>query len=1175
MRPIQAFVEVYWLALLITLAGTGLASWAFWRKKSHAIIGLGAAIGLTGIGGLALPFEPAAWIAGVAAALFFLSLLWLVVTGHWSTILGLVLGAGLCIGLGGLGLVETGRGLVHLTRTARSVEFVSPWWLLLLVFVPVVFHLSYRSLAGLGPIRRWVAIGLRCLLVTSLAFALAEMRLRQPSESLTVLFVVDRSLSVPADPDPNDPTAKDRRWQRVQQFIADAVFRRGTGHELDQAGVIAFGRRPRLVLPPSSVDRMVLSDELLIGLDSYYTDIGAAIKLALASFPENTSKRIVLMSDGNENLGNAEEQARLAKLNDVQIDVVPLAAGFRNEQEVLVQVVEAPPQTEQGSRVPIRVLIRSYNPKTVIGTLQLRQKSTEGPPTLIPILAGPGVDKAGDLASVRLRTGLNSFSFRQTLGGETRSYTYEAVFQPLGTVDEDDMFTRGVSGDRPQNNSASTHVVALGRRKVLFVESAKPGGKGQHELLIDRLVNAGKSKFQVAPVTTKELPGNKAELGVFLSNFDSVILANVPAEEFTEDQMEMLRGNTYDQGCGLVMIGGPDSFGAGGWQQTPVEKALPVDCDIKALQVAGKGGLVLIMHASEMAEGNRWQKEIAKLAIQKLSAVDMLGMLYWNFSTAWHIPFQSVGSSRARLLSLVDRMTPNDMPDCNPALELAHKELANPAHRLAKKHIIFISDGDHWNASGNVLSKLRSAGITLTTVCVTSHGSNEVQKMKKMADATGGRSYHVTNPAQLPAIYTQETRIVSQSFIHERPFQPVLHPTGGPESNLPNPLPTLRGFVRTSRKASTLSVMGIEGPQTAEQEFPVLAYWQYGLGKAVAFTSDARTNNRVKGWDQDWAGSEMYLKFWEQVVGWSVRSVETGKLAMTTEYRDGKIRVVIDARDEKQKPLTNLKLEGAVTPPNPMANGGKPIILKFDQKNAGQYEATFKADEAGSYFVNAAAKRTRTENRNGKEFVVEETTDSVRSGVTLPYSPEFADLESNTALLRRLADLTGGTVWDETKIAEISRRGDLYRATPAAFRNLQPIWFWLVALAGIGLFFDVAIRRIAVEPAEAIQSTSKWWDSLRGRREATSDVPEFFERLKTRKAAVGENLVKGTSAKRFDAPDSPVGGPPPGADVEVAAPRPRPVTPPKPDDPVQGDDYFSRLKRGKRKAMEDLDNPDE
>src|SRR5204862_3078215 len=130
------------------------------------------------------------------------------------------------------------------------------------------------------------------------------------------------------------------------------------------------GRQPFLELNPSSAPLLNFT-KVESSLDSNATDIGAAIKLALASFPEGSGKRIVLLSDGNENLGNAEEQARIAKLNGVQIDVVPLAAGARNENEVLVQGVEAPAFTEQGSRVPIKVFVRSYNPRTVRGTLSL------------------------------------------------------------------------------------------------------------------------------------------------------------------------------------------------------------------------------------------------------------------------------------------------------------------------------------------------------------------------------------------------------------------------------------------------------------------------------------------------------------------------------------------------------------------------------------------------------------------------------------------------------------------------------------------------------------------------------------------------------------------------------------------------------------------------------------
>jgi uncharacterized membrane protein len=1184
------FIEHHGIALLSLFAAAGLALW-FWflrggETRSFAGLLLATACALFAVGGLAVPAEIGMWAAAGAAVLLFLSGLIVLVSGYWSYYLGFLLAAGLAVGLGGWLEEPLSQNLAFGLRTLRYSEFGSPWWLLVLLLIPLIVWLSFHSLAGLGPFRRWLAIALRCSLILILALALAELRLRKPSENLTVLYLVDRSLSIPEDFDGNEANPIDRRWKRIKDFIAEAALKRGTGHELDQSGVIVFGRRPRLALPPSTADKLFLTDELGANIDKYYTDIGAALKLALASFPEGTSKRIILISDGNENLGNVEEQARLAKLNNVQIDVVTVAAGQRNENEVLVQHVEAPPLTEMGARLPIRVWIRSHNPRLVRGTLQLRQKASEQvtkdgksevivTTTLVAIVPDPTwVESAGQTSIVILRPGLNTFSFRPTLTGDKQSYTYEAVFVPTDVAGEDGKWLKGLPGDRPQNNTASTHVVALGQRRVLFVE--QDGKEGQHQMLLGQLQRSGKSKFKIAPVTTKELPTKKEELGVFLSNFDCVVLANVPAEQLTSDQMEMLRTNTYDQGCGLVMIGGPDSFGAGGWQDTAVEKALPVDCDIKSLQVTGKGGLVLTFHASEIAEGNRWQKEIGKLAVRKLAPMDMIGVNYWDFGTKWHVKFQQVAGNKSSILRDIDKMTPNDMPDCNPALRDAYDELTNPRHQLATKHIIFISDGDHWNADASLLKKMKDAGVTCTTVCITSHGQLERTKMKQIADATGGRFYAPTDASKLPAIYIQETRIVSQSFIHERPFKPVLHQTGGPASTLPADLPTLHGFVRTTKKPSALASMPIEGPTTGDQEYPVLAYWYYGLGKAVAFTSDARTGGAdgKQYWDREWAQSDLYLKFWEQVIGWALRSVETGKLVMIPEYRDGKIKVTVDARDENKKPITNLKLEGAVTSPNPQANGGKPIVLDFKQKNAGQYEAEFKAEEAGSYFLNATAKQTVTEIRDGKEVLVEKTVDGVRSGVTIPYSPEFADLESNVGLMRKLAEMTGGNVYEETdpELKKIAAAATVYRQAPANARSLQPIWFWLVLLCGLGLLLDVAVRRIAVEPAAVGATLSNWWEAMRGRREAVVQTPEFLERLRSRKAEVGESIVRERARRRYEG-EGAAGAPPPGADDVSALPKPTSRPQPAVPAPEAADDYAARLMKAKRKAIEDKERP--
>jgi hypothetical protein len=356
-------------------------------------------------------------------------------------------------------------------------------------------------------------------------------------------------------------------------------------------------------------------------------------------------------------------------------------------------------------------------------------------------------------------------------------------------------------------------------------------------------------------------------------------------------------------------------------------------------------------------------------------------------------------------------------------------------------------------------------------------------------------------------------------------------------------------------------------------EYPILAYWYYGLGKAVAFTSDARTQAAGRqGWDRDWANSDIYLKFWEQVLGWTLRSVESGKLAMVTEYRDGKIKVTVDARDEKKKPLTNLRLEGAVTPPSQQTNGGKPIVLDFKQKNAGQYEAEFKAEEAGSYFLNAAAKQTVTEKRDGKDVQTERTVDGVRSGVTIPYSPEFADLESNVALLRKVAEMTGGNLYteDASRLREIAEKATVYRPAPANARTLQPVWFWLVMLAGLILLLDVAVRRIAIEPVAVTAALSGFWEKVRGRQGIAPKLPEYLERLKSRKAEVGENLGPDRASRRYEGNGASAPAP---LGADDAAPTPtRPTARPRPTEPEPtGDDYAARLMRAKREAMDKRD----
>jgi uncharacterized membrane protein len=1195
----------HWLAVAILVVIGGLFAWRRYRSLLLAAPFPLGGLAITGISlDLIGPLAPALVYASLAAG--FALIVILLLGRVWSASLALLTFAVGLFGLGGWYEASLGTQLLELGRQTRSVQFTRPWWLLLLSLVPVVLYLARNSLAGLGTARRVIAVGTRCIIVSLLACALAEPRVNRQSENVTTIFLLDRSQSVPQDIDANENVVDqvDRRWQRVRLFVRDSVLNRGIEHNRDKAGVILFGKRPKLALPPASVrDKFEVDDRMAGPIDGQYTDIAAALKLAIASFPEGTGKRVVLVSDGNQNIGNALEQAAIAKQNGVEIDTIAVAPDHKNESEVLVQAVEAPPITTTGTRLPLRVLIRNTSKTRLVrGVLELIRigLNPDGSERMEQVAIEndqPQVLDApmGKPTTVVLQPGLNSLRFRDVppKAGET-SFSYRATFTPVlsGTPTPAGQLAdivMGMPNDRVANNRATTAVVMKGQRRVLFVEEPK-NGKSEHAHLIRTLLNAD---VKVSVVSPGRIPAEPTDFSLFLTNYDCIVLANVPAEQFSRDQMEALRSSVHDQGTGLIMIGGPDSFGPGGYQNTPVEEALPVHCEIKSPMAAGKGGLILIMHASEMADGNHWQKVIAKLAIERLSAPDMVGVCQYGFGVgaagvSWVIPFQTVGQDKGRLLAKIDRMDPQDMPDFDPFLKQAADILANPDHNLSVKHCIVISDGDpQYGANGKAATaKMAENAITCTTVGVATHGGAQSATMKSIAEATKdgkgnpGSYYEPKDPKDLPAIYIKESRRISQSFIYDKPFLPQHRIVGGGiTEGIPTQLPPLRGFVRTTFKESPLAQFRIEGPAISDElRFPVLASWQYGLGKAVAFTSDARTQpaTGTKGWDADWVESDLYKKFWEQAVTWALRPAESGRMTVVSEFREGRVRVTVNARDERDRPVSNLDLQGKIGLPRTPKAGEKIPTLEFKKRGPGQYEAEFAADDAGTYFVTVQGYQPGVGKQAGAIF------DTARTGVTLPYSQEFADLDTNTSLLKQLSRETGGRYHtdDATELEQLAKFSELFREAPKTSRSYQTFWPWLVFAAGALMLLDVGIRRIAVEGHEVSAFANKFWAKLREKPELET-ASGALGQLQRRKLEIDEKIERERAARRFD-PSAPTSEPAPRGADEIVADSPKsslPVAPPpRAEDKkrsAEADDMFSRLKKARDRADHKKDKKDD
>ena len=905
-----------------------------------------------------------------------------------------------------------------------SVAIGRPGWLVLLPILGfLVYYWSRKSLSGLGRWRRRLAITARFVVLSLIILALAEPQIVWRNDRLTTLYMVDLSQSVPRD-----------KIEPMLNFVRQSTLEHRQAE--DMAGMVVFSKNARVEVPPAPSEIRFLGVES--SLDTDNTDLAGALKLAMGSFPEDSARRIVLISDGNQNRGNAFEQALQAKAQGIQIDVLPVNYNYDNQQEVLVEKVSLPSDVKVGETVNLNVVLRATAPAK--GQLQVFQSDSKGGRT-----PAPGNEQP---IPVDLPRGVSVFTLKQVIT-EASFYRFVAEFIP----------DRNTADSRAVNNIAEGFTHARGAAKVLLIESKR----GEHASLIKAL---REKKIEVDTLLAPTIDGGgdvggdqlPTDIGQ-LQPYDAVILGNVPKDSFSANQIALLEKNVHDMGAGLVMLGGSSSFGAGGWRNTPVEKALPVDMEIKSMKVTGKGALVMIMHASEIAEGNYWQKVVAQEALKTLSPMDMAGMLHWQGTESWLFTLRNIEGNRDIMLRAIDRMTPGDMPDFDPSLIMAAKALG--ATDAASRLIIVISDGDPTPPSARAIAALKQAKVQVTSVLTAAHG-NDVQGLRTMQDLatqTKGRFYNVTSPRALPRIYQKETRMISRPLIFERgqPWAPILAGSTEPVQGLPNSYPGITGLVLTSLKENELVECPLQSPEPKGQVNPLLAHWNYGLGRSVAFTSDAGFK-----WTTGWQNWDHYAAFWSQVIRWSMRPTDNGNLSMTLRREDGKVKVLVDALDKRQQFLNFLQIQGAVVRPdsavsspdkNPNENQ-----LQLVQTAPGRYEATIENAEArGNYFVSLAYKGP-----DGSKGIVS-------SGVSVPYSEEYKELRSNQDELESLARITGGSVYDwKTRNDVIDLPATVKNNNP--FRRdemtkpasgYQDIWPQLLTAAVFVFLTDVGVRRLA------------------------------------------------------------------------------------------------------------------
>jgi uncharacterized membrane protein len=958
-----------------------------------------------------------------------------------------------------------------------KIGFAQPVWLYLGLLLVLVVILEQKSLSSLTAVRRWISLVVRLLILSAMILALAGIEIRRKNDHIAAVYLLDHSESVP-----------EKYRNSMLDYVKAATEPK---KEEDQAGVVIFAGDASIeTMPSSKLD----VQKVYSVVNPHATDIAQGLRLAQASLPLDYQRRIVLISDGNENLGDALQEVQSVRANGVAVDVLAVEAARR--EDIQVEKFVLPSLVKKGETFEAKIHLLS----TQAGSSKLR------------------IFRNGKYLGeqeVTVSIGRNVFSFPQQME-EAGFHSYH--------VEVDAAFD-----DIPQNNKGASFTCIRGDPTALCVHADRT-----QSVLFDQAL--GNVKIHVKSVGLDGMPATMAD---FL-NYDLIVLSNINAGELSDEQMKLLQSAVRDYGVGLVVIGGDDSFTAGGYRGTTLEDILPVSMDLSSKKVLPSGALALLVHATEFSDGNRWARDIAIAALESLGPSDYMGIVLWDGQDKWLFPMTQVGD-RKKIGQMISGMNPGDMPSFVNAMKLAHQGLKECKAHL--KHLIVFSDGDPQPPMDADLDSIRSDKITISTVMIGGHVAPD--PMMKMAQRGGGRFHDVRTPNHLPQIFIKESAVILKASIFEEPIQPKLSDPSEILRGIPgDSIPQLLGYVATSKK--TRAEMGLVSPQGD----PILAQWQYGLGRVVVFTSDVKPK-----WASQWMRWDRWDSFWGQTARWVVRRLEASSYDAHFVIRGGTGKLFVDAMDSSGNFLNHLDLQSTLTYPT-----GKALEQKLRQTEPGHYEVTIPAGEVGAYMANI---RTVT---NGV------TVASQTVGNAISYSPEFKDLEPNLHLLRKVSDLSSGN-WFTAKDSPFkSPRVPVFRASP--------IWHWLLALAILLFPFDVGIRRVMIDREQWKEFFVKALQRI-GLKRPQTDVKsdEAMSALLNRKAQIRERTQKGMVAQTPPSPitssvtspcvnrkESSVPSAPKESDL-ISKTKPVPL--------VKTEDYTSQLLAAKRRAQQDKKNKTE
>jgi Ca-activated chloride channel family protein len=827
------------------------------------------------------------------------------------------------------------------------VTFDQPIFLLMIGLLPVLW-VVLRKMPGASQ----ACLALKCAAFTALVIALASPWAPLRTEKLAVTVLMDTSASMPRE-----------SLQHGEAMLRDLVHK-NSGADLR---LITFAEHAKLLNVPAQADQVKIPQ----GVDpkeGMATNLEEALQLALSTFPLQGQRRILLISDGNENQGHALTEALRARESGVAVFTAP--AGGTAPLSVQLENVASPQDVFSGERFPLT--LRMTSGTAMKARVWMTSEGQEIATTNADLVAGSNVV---DLEARIARSGVNLLEVHISSGGA-----------------EQVLVSRAITVRKPH---------------VLYVS----GGNETSRPLLDTL-----KQGDVDVESATSFPVNRPA-----RDWDAVLLDNYPDHELAADEDLAIERYVY-AGGGLIFIAGDSNAKLPEEPKTPFEKMLPVRAEPPPQKPTA---VVLVLDKSGSMSGPKIEmaRDAARASIRTLRPIDMIGVISFDETFNWVIPMGPAGSLEDKS-KLISQITANGGTKIYQAVESGFEAIVN--EKATHKHIILLTDGVSTPGTQEDFPKLErdalAKHVTISTIGVGDYINRDL--LDELAHKTKGKSHFVENPDSIPQIINAEVKSTEDLAIQERPVRAVrVRPVEFTDGIDFTKAPRLEGFVQAEAKEGSEVILRVDDKK------PLLVRWRYGLGRVIAFMSDAKSR-----WAAPWVRWEAFGTLWPQMVRDVSHRDRTIRAGVRPGNQEGEAIVFYDVLADSDNPSAETLDKAG--PPHILveSKGAAPRNIPLEQTAPGHYEARIPADQTGLYHIISG----------NSELILPDAGFYNESQETKPQAV-------NTTLLGEISRVTGGAMHPSID--------QLLNDRGAIVRERQPLWpYWLV-LALLLNFVEVALRK--------------------------------------------------------------------------------------------------------------------